>query len=103
MVSFQKTRGLYVTSNDGLSSKMPIRLKDGEEASYFTNLEESDILESLVNNLLSPHPKLKCYFFKAMIHTSVGVDFKVKIEKGLRDKLLQTIEQLNKNAKTGKS
>ena len=40
---FKKRHAVQTTSIDGLSSQLPIRLKDGEEAKYFIKLDKNNL------------------------------------------------------------
>jgi hypothetical protein len=54
---FKKTHAVQVVSSDSISSPMPIRLKDGEEANYFIRLDdERDWLADFIETKLIGHP-----------------------------------------------
>jgi hypothetical protein len=73
-----------------MSSPIPVRLKDGEEAQYFISLnEERNWLKDFVQRMLQPYPQLQSYFLKVQVFTSIGNKFEARIEKSLRDKLIK--------------
>lgn len=97
MCNFHKVRVLHNPLKDGLSSELPIKLRDGEEANFFHPLKNSSYLDDIAKAYLSRYPRLLSYFIKIEVSTSVGVDFKVRIEKNLRERLVQTAKQLKKD------
>lgn len=89
---FKKRYAVQTTTNDGTSSPLPIRLKDGEEAKYFVPLnEETKWSERFAKDMLKPFPRLQAYFVRVQAFTSVGDTFESRIEKGLREKLIETV------------
>ena len=78
--------------NDGISSSMPIRLKDGEEAKYFIPLNNQiNWIEDIINKSLQPNPKRRINFMYLQVFTSVGKTFTTRIEKGLKNRILKYI------------
>ena len=73
----------------GMSSPIPVRLKDGEEATYFISLNQSDWINTFFDEYLQLHPKLRIRSARVLAFTSVGNVFKSRIEKGLREKILE--------------
>jgi len=72
-----------------LSSKMPIRLHDGEEASYYIPLEKTDNWASRFSQRhLLRYPRLTSRFIKVRVHTSIGKVFESRIEPSLRKELI---------------
>jgi hypothetical protein len=72
------------------SSKIPVRLKDGEEANYFVSLNEQiNWLQDFSKKFLRPFPRIKSRFVKVQVFTSIGKTFEAKIEKPLRKKLIE--------------
>jgi hypothetical protein len=85
-------RGIQSTINDGVSSPLPIRLKDGEEARWLIPLKgEGRWVEDFVAKFLQPNPRIRSHFIWLVIYTSVGRSFKTRIEKGLREALLEAV------------
>lgn len=79
--------------NDGMSSQMPIRLKDGEEAKYFIPLdEEPSWIREVIDKSLQPNPKIRIRFMKLHVFTSVGNEFTSRIEKGLKNHILKNLK-----------
>jgi len=79
----------------GISSPIPVRLKDGEEANYYIPLKTSEmdwIREMMIDTFLQPHPKIRSRFLKIQAFTSVGNVFQARTEKGLRKKILEEIK-----------
>lgn len=78
---------------DGISSPLPTRLRDGDEAVYYFPMDgKQKWLEGFVAKLLLPHHKWKLRNTKVGIFTSVGKTFEARIEKGLMCALLKYIE-----------
>lgn len=76
--------------NDQISSPMPVRLKDGEEAKYFIPLnEETKWIENIIQKSLQPNPRIKISFMKLQVFTSVGKTFNSRIENGLKKRILK--------------
>lgn len=89
----KKQHALQTTSNDGLSSPLPVRLRDGEEAKYFIPLsKEKQWLKDFAKDMLLPFPKLRSYFLKIQAFTSVGDKFESRIEKGLREMIVESLK-----------
>lgn len=89
---FKKQYGVQTIMADGISSTMPVRIRDGEEANYFIPLEgDLSWLNDFVNNFLQPNPESRLKYVKVQAFTSVGKKFETKIEKGLQRKFLEHI------------
>jgi hypothetical protein len=89
-----KKYGQTIIINGPHSSPIPIRLKDGEEATYSIPLQgETRWSEDFIQKFLNPHPKFNLFFTKVQIFTSIGKVFESKIEKGLRNKLMEIVNQ----------
>ncbi len=86
---FKKRFSVQTTIQDRISSQLPIRLKDGEEANYYIpfNTEPTRWAESF-RKMLHPFPKLQVRFIKIIAHTSIGKKFESSIEKSLSKQLL---------------
>lgn len=101
---FKKQHALQTTSNDGLSSPLPVRLRDGEEAKYFIPLsKEKQWLKDFAKGMLLPFPKLRSYFLKIQAFTSVGNKFESRIEKGLREMLVESLKDKKGHNKSAQS
>lgn len=91
---FKKQHAIQTTIRDGLSSPLPVRLKDGEEASYYIPLYgEYSWLESFIKDFYKNHPKFRVKHTKIQVFTSVGKTFESNIEKGLQKIILELIEK----------
>ena len=89
---FKKRYAVQTISHDGMSSQLPVRLKDGEEAKYLIPLGgEPDWLRDFAEKMMQPFPKLQGYLVKVQAFTSVGDTFESRIEKGLRKKFNEAI------------
>ena len=89
---FKKQYGIQTIMRDGMSSTMPVRIRDGEEASYFIPLKgDPRWLNDFVVNFLQPNPKSRLKHIKLQAFTSVGKKFETKIDKGLQNKLLDYV------------
>lgn len=87
---FKKQYAVQSTMNDGMSSNIPVRLRDGDEAKFLIPLNnETNWLKDFGNKMLPPFPRLNSHFIKIQAHTSLGETFEAKIEKSLRKKLLE--------------
>lgn len=91
---FRRQCAIQSIMSDGISSTLPVRLKDGEEANYFLPLnEDAKWLNIFVRDFLLLHPKLWVWTIRIRARTSVGPMFESKIEKGLRDFLLKEVRR----------
>lgn len=85
----KKKLAVQTTIKDGLSSDLPVRLKDGQEASYCIPLNENtNWLRDFVKDFLPNKYRLRSRFVKVTVNTSIGKSFESQIEKGLRDRLV---------------
>ncbi len=86
----KKKLAVQTTMKDGLSSDIPVRLKDGQEANYYIPLNENtNWLRDFVKDFLpNKFIRLRSRFIKVTVHTSIGKSFEAQIEKGLRDRLI---------------
>lgn len=80
--------------NDGISSPIPIRLRDGEEAKYyFPASDDSEWLKEFTSNMFAPRVAWNIRFARIRVYTSVGKVFSARLERGLRRKLLEYSEK----------
>ena len=85
----KKKLAVQTIIKDGLSPDLPIRLKDGQEANYFIPLSENiNWLRNFVQDFSLNKFRLRLRFIKVTVHTSIGKSFETRIEKGLRDRLI---------------
>jgi len=91
---FKKQHAIQTTIRDGISSALPVRLKDGEEASYYIPLHgEYNWLEGFTKDFYQNHPKSNVKHTKIQVFTSVGKTFESTIEKGLQKKISEYLEK----------
>jgi hypothetical protein len=91
---WRKQYSIQTVMKDGMSSPLPVRLRDGEEARYYIPLTgETRWLEEFAKECLVPNPRKRLLFMWVRVHTSVGGTYTARIEKGLREKLLAFAEQ----------
>lgn len=89
----QKRYAVQSTVQDRISSSIPVRLKDGEEAKFLIPLNaETDWLREFGNKMLHPFPWLQAYSIRIQAFTSVGGIFEAPIEKTLRRKILEALD-----------
>lgn len=87
---FKRQNGIQSTIQDGISSPIPVRLKDGEEARWMIPLGGKTLwLEDFVDKFLQPNPKIRSRFVSVCIFTSVGTTFRTRVEKGLQERLVE--------------
>lgn len=92
---FRKTIFIQCTPKDDISSPMPVRLKDGEEANYFITLDdEHDYLGTFIKDFLPNMYWLRLKLACFRVHTTIGSEFSTKLEKGFIDLCLKRIEKI---------
>jgi hypothetical protein len=90
----RKQHAIQTTINDGMSSPIPVRLRDGEEAKYLIPLNErTNWLEDFGTKMLTPLPWLQVRFIRVQVFTSIGKTFEAPIEPGLQKMLREAITQ----------
>ncbi len=86
----RKQHAVQTTINDGMSSPLPVRLRDGEEAKYLIPLNDTTRwLEDFGTKMMTPFPWLQSFFVRVQVFTSISKIFEAPIEKGLRQKLVE--------------
>jgi hypothetical protein len=86
----KKRHAIQTTIPNGISSQLPIRLRDGEAADYYIPFNDhSQWARNFKEEMLAPFPRLRVHFVRIWVLTSLGSKFDSKIEKGLRGKLLE--------------
>lgn len=94
----RKAYAIQRISRDGMSSAMPIRLKDGEEANYLVCLDgENDWLGKFIEDFLPNKYWLRLKLVRFRVHTTIGSEFSTKLEKGF---ITLCLERIEKNALT---
>jgi len=95
----KKRHAMQVVEKDIFSSGVPVKVNDGEEAKWLIPLDiEDNWLSRFSRDFLLPHHRWNLYWVRLQIHTSVGKTFETRIEKSLKDKLIEECKkQLNSN------
>lgn len=89
----RKRHAVQTTMPDGMSSPLPVRLRDGEEAKYLIPLNNTtNWLDDFGTKMLTPFPWLQCFFVRVQVFTSIGKTFEAPIERGLRTKLIEAVK-----------
>jgi len=81
--------------NDGISSPLPSRLRDGDEARYYFPLSgETRWLPDFAQKMLLPRAKWNLRCARVRVFTSVGKVFEAPLEPGLRRRLVKFTSNL---------
>jgi hypothetical protein len=92
---FSKQYALQVVIGSPLSSPLPTRLEDSQEASWFVPLDlEDGWATRFAREFLLPYPRWRIMWVRVQIITSVGKTFEANIAKSLRDTLLKECKRL---------
>jgi hypothetical protein len=94
---FRRQWAFHITNNDGMSSNIPIRLKDGEEANYYIPLNKINWLQNFAQDFLKSFPTIRSRFIKVAVSTSVGKWFEERIETSLRKMLVTAAKKMPSN------
>jgi len=87
---FKKQHMIQMVTADLDSSALPAKIDDGEEAQWYIPLNvEDNWIEKFSRDRLPPYPRIKIFSLRLRIFTSVGKTFEARIEKSLKDKLLE--------------
>jgi hypothetical protein len=84
-----------MSSGNPYSSPIPIRLADGDEATFFfppKTFAESN--GKMILEILGTFPSLNAFFIRALVRTSNGAMFSVRIERSLRTWLLEQLREV---------
>jgi hypothetical protein len=82
----KKQHAIQMLEDNTISSALPVRLKDGEEANYFISLNDGWLGE-YIDDFLRPFPWIKKHFVKVVVHTSLGTKFESNIENSLKSEI----------------
>jgi len=94
---FKKSYAIQTTDKSPWSSSLPIDLSDGQEAQYLVPFKgEADWLNVFARDFLGNRPVLTSYFITLQVFTSVGKIFEKRIERNLREKLIDAAEAQKK-------
>ena len=84
---------LFQLFGDMNSDKLPKMLNEGEEANLFLkfheNFDDEDWIKIFPQKALLPNYNMKLKNMKVIVFTSVGQSFKKKIEKSLKNALIE--------------
>lgn len=83
---FRKVRAVQFPPNNAISSSLPRKLQDGEEARYLFPLEGETLwLEDFAREFLLPNAKRSLRHAKVGVFTSTGNVFWVRISRSLQE------------------
>ena len=89
---FKKRHAIQILDSNTSSSELPVRLKDGEEATYLISLSDNWLSE-FSNTMLKPATFFQMYFLKLQVTTSLGDVYESRLEKNL----INEISKINKD------
>jgi hypothetical protein len=85
---FKKTKLVIIPGAPKYSTKIPARLRDGEEADFFMSAKPGPAEQDWIPKLkqyLGWAPRLKVRFLRAHVRTSVGKTFTTRLGRHVRD------------------
>ncbi|MBW2596010.1 MAG: hypothetical protein JRC93_08550 [Deltaproteobacteria bacterium] len=85
---------------ESMSSKLPVYLAHGEEATWYVPLDArvQPWMEFFAKGMLMPNYKVSCLTLRAQFFSSIGQIFSVKPERTLIVKLKETCENLARSS-----
>ncbi|WHZ17462.1 MAG: hypothetical protein OJF52_004314 [Nitrospira sp.] len=87
---FKRTKLFQIPGAPEYSSKLPVRLRDGESANFYVSakpgLGDENWIPSVKDYLGTAHG-LKVHFLRAQVHTSVGKTFYARPDRHIRNLL----------------
>jgi hypothetical protein len=96
----KKRHAIQIVPNHISSSSLPVKIDDGEEAKWLISLDkEENWIENFSKDFLLPNPRWNLLWVKLQIHTSIGKTFETRVEKGLREMLLEECKKQNSKNK----
>jgi hypothetical protein len=97
-VGFWKKRHvIQLLKKDAYSSGIPVTINDGEEARWLVSLDREDNwVQRFASDYLTPNPRLNIFWMRLQVYTSVGKKFETRIEKSLKERLLEECEKQQK-------
>lgn len=92
---FRKQMYVWIAPRNPYSSTVPVKLSDGEQATYMLPIREFEKnmhlrAKDAVSGLAS---RLKVHFIRVGVCTSTGEGFEARIEKSLRDLFVRMAKQ----------
>lgn len=96
----RKRHAIQIPPNNRYSSQIPATVNDGATAKWFFPLDRrhdgSEWLDSFIKDFLLPHPRWNVRFIKVQLFTSIGKTFEVKLDQGMKKKILEKSRELSK-------
>lgn len=87
---FKKEYAVQIVDKDEFSSPLPIDLSDGQEATYLIPfIGSADWLNQFSNDFVGKPVSLRSRTLKLQVFTSIGKTFERKVEKNLREKIIE--------------
>jgi hypothetical protein len=90
---FRKKYGIQTVHGHPVSSKLPIKLEHGDEANYLIGFlgdgSYPNWIDEFPKSFLPGNPKISSLTLRVQAYTSVGKTFESKIERGLRQRLVE--------------
>ena len=95
-IRWPKRRAAVQMFEESISSRLPVDLSHGQEASWFVplNVREEPWLEHFAKGLLMPRYKVSMWSLRAQAFSSVGFVFTAKPEEGLLRRLKDACENV---------
>lgn len=86
--------------DDGISSKLPVDLAHGQEASWYVPLADREEPWPIyfAKGLLMPHHRIALHTLRGQFFTSLGTRFIAKPEENLVSKLREACQELSKKS-----
>jgi len=99
-IRWPKHRAAVQLYEEALSSRLPVDLSHGQEATWFVplNAREEHWTEYFAKGMLMPHYRLSLWSLRAQAFSSVGFEFKAKPEHGLLSRLKDACKKVSLNA-----
>lgn len=90
---FKKSYAVQTIPRDGISSALPIRMQDGDEACYYLPLfSDTEWLKQFIQKMLFPSLQWNLNFTYVQVFTSVGKVFEAPIECGLKKRIIEYVK-----------
>lgn len=90
---FKNKKHLVQLLGDAESDTIPKMLYEGEEANFLIHLSRDskplEWIDNFIKDVLQPNPKKQLKTLRLMVYTSVGQNFKTKIDRNLNDLFLK--------------
>lgn len=87
---FKRKYAIQVVDKGEYSSQLPVDLHDGQEAKYLIPFGvPADWLNQFSNDFVGQPVRLRVRTLKLQVFTSIGKTFERKVEKNLREKIIE--------------